>query len=284
MQAEAARVGARVEAVPGGAMLRTVFAKTIRDQRRAIAWWSLGFVFFVFTYTAFWPSVHSNAAQFAQYLKDVPQAIRDALGGADYATPAGYLHMELFSIMGPVLLMVYAIGAGARAVAGEEDAGTLDVLLSMPVTRRRVLVEKFGAMTALTLFLAGLVWLSVTVIGPAFDLRVGQQGLAAATINLFLLAMAFGSIAVLAGAATGSRGAAIGIPAGLAVATFVLNTLASTVDGLRPFRFLSPFHYYAAHLPLKNGFDVVDVTVLLAIAVVSLVIAMATFERRDLAV
>ena len=39
----------------------------------------------------------------------------------------------------PLLLLVYAIGAGSRAIAGEEESGTLDLLLAHPLSRRRSL-------------------------------------------------------------------------------------------------------------------------------------------------
>ena len=65
--------------------------------------------------------------------------------------------------------------------------------------------------------------------------------------------------------------------------TFVLNTLAPSVDALRPFRLLSPFHFYSGHSPLSNGFNGVDILVLFGIAAVAVVAALGMFERRDLA-
>ena len=56
-------------------------------------------------------------------------------GDLDYVSGAGYLGSELFSFMVPLLLLVAAIGAGARAIAGEEERGTLDLLLANPLSR-----------------------------------------------------------------------------------------------------------------------------------------------------
>jgi beta-exotoxin I transport system permease protein len=264
-------------------MVRTVWTKSLRDQRRALVWWSLGIVLTVLMYAAFWPNIHANAAQFNQYIEKMPEAIRNMMGGADFGTPEGYVQTELFSLLGPILLLVYAIGAGARSIAGEEEAGTLDLVLSTPLARHRFLLDKFGSMASATLYLAVLLWLALAVLGPMYDLRLPLQGLTAATLNLFLLALAFGAIALLVGTATGSKGAAIGAASGLAVVTFVLNTLAPSVAALRPFRFLTPFHSYSSHQPLTNGFNAIDLLVLAGISVVALVIALASFERRDLA-
>jgi ABC-2 type transport system permease protein len=272
----------RAEAAPHAFMVRTIWSKTLRDQRRALVGWSLGFLLTVLTYVAFWPSVQANAGQFNQYFEKLPEAVRTMVGGANFGTPAGYVQTEVFSLLTPILLLVHAIGGGARAIAGEEDAGTLDVLLSTPVSRRRVVLDKFGAMVTSTLSLAVVTLCALLVLGPLFDLHVGSQGLIAATLNLFLLALSFGAIALAGGSATGNKGAAVGLASGLALATFILNTLAPSVDALRPLRFLSPFHYYSGHSPLTRGFNGVDALVLAGIAAVALTVAVATFQRRDL--
>jgi ABC-2 type transport system permease protein len=263
--------------------LRTVFAKTLRDQRRSLMWWAIALIGTVLMYAAFWPNVHDNADAFDEYLRNMPEAIRNLIGGLDFGTPEGYLQSELFSFMGPILFLVYAIGAGARAIAGEEQEGTLDLLLSTPTSRRRVLLDKFWALVAATFLLVGLTWASIAVFGAPFDLTLDTEGLLATCVNLFLLALAFGSIALAIGAATGNKTLAIGAPSGFALASFLVKTFAPSVDALEPLNLLSPFHYYIDHDPLRTGFNGVDVLVLASISVVAVAVALVTFERRDLA-
>jgi ABC-2 type transport system permease protein len=264
-------------------MLGTVFSKTLRDQRRALAWWTLGFVGTVLLYSAFWPNIRDNAATLTEYVERMPEFMRNLIGDVDYGTPAGYVQSEVFSFLGPILLLVYAVGAGSRAIAGEEEAGSLDLLLSTPVRRFRVLLDKFWAMLAASGWLVAAMWLGLVAFGPAFDLRPGLEGFTAASLNLFLLALAFGTIALATGAATGSKGLAVGVASGIALVTFILNTLAPSVDWLEPYRVLSPFYYYSAGDPMLNGFDLGHAAVLGGISVVALAIALLAFERRDLA-
>lgn len=263
--------------------LRTVWSKTLRDQRRALIWWAVGIGLVVLMYAAFYPSVKDNADQFTSYMRDLPKAVRDLLGGADIASPEGYLMSEVFAFLGPVLLLVYATGAGARAIAGEEERGTLDLLLSTPVRRRRVLTDKFIAMAVGTLLLAVVAWLVTLLAGRPFELTVSFEGLSAAFLNLFLMALGFGTIALAVGAATGARGLAIGVASGAALLTFLLRTFASSVSWLEPYRVLSPFYYYTGHDPLRTGLHVTDPLVLAGISVVALALALVSFERRDLA-
>ena len=124
----------------------TITAKTLRDQRRALIGWSIGVAALVLLYASFYPSIKANAAQLDKYFESLPEALRNAIGTGTISSPVGYLRSEIFSTMGPLLLLILAIGAGARAIAGEEERKTLDLLLANPVTRRTVVMQKFWAM------------------------------------------------------------------------------------------------------------------------------------------
>jgi len=269
--------------LPRGRLLGSVFAKTLHDQRRSYLWWLAGFVGTVLMYASIWPSIQESSADLQDYIDRLPEVFREMLGSAGYGTPEGYLASELFSFLGPILLLVYAIGAGARAIAGEEEAGSLDVLLSTPVPRRRVLLDKFEAMVLGTFGLVFAMWLSVVVFGAIWDLRPDLPNFTAACLHLFLLGLAFGAIALAVGSATGSKGLAIGVPSGFALVAFVVNLFGATVSWLEPVRPLSPFYYYAASEPIVHGLDTVHALVLAGVAVVAVMVALWRFERRDLA-
>ena len=132
---------------PETAMLRNVLLKTIRDQRRSYAAWCAGVVLLVAMYVALWPSIKGQPSM-QDFLDQMPPAFRNlfAMSGADMSTPVGYIQVELLSFMGPVLVLLYAIGIGSSAVAGEQDRGTLELLLTTPASRGRVLVDKAIAM------------------------------------------------------------------------------------------------------------------------------------------
>jgi ABC-2 type transport system permease protein len=273
-----------VAELPRDRMLGTVFAKTLRDQRRSYPWWVAGLVGTVLMYASVWPSVAKNATALEAYIEQLPAVLKELIGSAGgYSTPEGYLGAEFFSFLGPILLLVYAIGAGARAIAGEEEAGSLDLLLSTPVRRRRVLLDKFEAMALGTFGLVLVAWLSVIALGPIWDLSPDPANFTAACLHLLLLALAFGAIALAVGSTTGSKGLAIGAPSGVALVTFLVNVFGATVSWLEPIRPLSPFYYYSGSEPLLNGVDPVHALVLGAVTAVAVLVALWRFERRDLA-
>ena len=74
------------------------------------------------TYAAFWPSV--NTPQMQQALRRCPEGILEAFNSDDLTSPAGYLASSAYGLLVPLLVAVFAIAFGTRAVAGDEEAAT----------------------------------------------------------------------------------------------------------------------------------------------------------------
>lgn len=266
-------------------MLRNTFLKTLRDARRSIAWWSLGLVAMTALMVSVYPSVRGNP-DLNRMVEDYPDAFKAFFGlgeNVDYTSAVGYLNSELFSFMVPLLLLIAAIGAGARATAGEEERGTLDLLLANPISRRRLVRDKLAALAAELALLSLVLWLALVIGVETIGMNVSVAQLAAATFTAALLAFLYGAIALLFGAATGRRAVAAGIAAAGAVAAYLLSSLAELVGALKPLRVTSPFYHYAAGDALRAGLSAGHIAVLLLLAAAASVAAVIAFERRDLA-
>jgi ABC-2 type transport system permease protein len=265
-------------------MLRNVLLKTVRDQRRSYAAWCVGVILLVATYVALWPSIKGQPSM-QDFLDQMPAAFRNlfAMSGADMSTPAGYIQIELLSFMGPLLVLLYAVGTATAAVAGEEDQHTLELLLTTPVPRGRVLIDKAVAMTAGTLGLSALLGAALVAEGSLVGMNLSVPRVAAAMMHLGLLGLVFGSLALAIGAGTGRLGLSRAVPLILAVLAYVVNGLGGLVDWLRPFQPLSPFYQYAAHDPLRHGVSLPAAVVSLATVAVLIAAAAWSFDRRDIA-
>ncbi len=264
-------------------MLRSVFLKTLRDHRQSLMWWSVGTGLLVAFLVAFYPSI-KGIEGLEELVEQYPEDLMALLGATDlasFATPAGYLNAELFGFMLPILFVVFAIAQGSSAIAGEERAGTMEMLLSLPITRGRLVLEKLGSMVASVVSLALIVWLVLTVGKFAIDMDISVLRLAEVTVSLALLGLAFGTAAFAVGCATGARGLSTGMAAAAMVATYVLNALSLMVDLMEPAKWLSPFYYYNGATPLVNGLSPAHVAVLLAIILVCVAVAYFGFQRRD---
>ena len=76
---------------------------------------------------------------------NLPKGVADLLGGANYATIAGWMKSEIVSILGPVIVAGVASTSAAAATAGEEQARITRLLLAHPVRRSRLLLAKAAA-------------------------------------------------------------------------------------------------------------------------------------------
>ena len=236
-------------------MLRNVLLKTLRDQRRSLMWWSVGLATLTIITILFYPSI-SDSPDINDFLGDTDSITRAFVGDvADLTSPEGFLVSQLYFLMVPLIFLVFAIGGGSGAIAGEEERGTLDFLLSHPLTRSQVVMQKFGAMVVAISVLTLVLWLSGVIGAVAVDMDISFGRMAEATLSAALLGIAFGALALTLGSATGRRGPSIAVAGAIGVAAYFLNALAPVVDALEPLSKVSPFYYYIASDPLTNGLN-----------------------------
>jgi ABC-2 type transport system permease protein len=263
-------------------VLRNVFTKTLRDARRALLAWATAIAVVAASYAAFWPTV--NTPQLQQALQRYPQGVLQAMNYTDLTSPAGYLASSVFGLLVPLLVAVLAIAQGTRAVAGDEEAGTLELLLANPVSRTRVALQRFAALAAMLMAVGAVLWLVMLAIsGPAQLDGISTAEFAAAAAHLVLFGACIGGLAFAVGAATGRRALALGISAGAAVLGYLANGVLPQVRGLEWTRQASPWHWYLGGEPLRNGLQVGGVLLLLGVTAVLVVAGTWCFNRRDLA-
>jgi ABC-2 type transport system permease protein len=264
-------------------MLRNVFTKTLWDARRSLLGWALAVSAVAAMYAAFWPSV--NTPQMQQALRNYPQGVLEAFNYNDLTSPAGYLGSSVYGLLIPLLVAVFAIDWGTRAVAGDEEAGTLDLLLAHPVSRTRVALQRFAALiAALTLVGALLLLAMLAIAGPAQLQGITAAEFAAATAQLALFGGCLGALAFAVGAATGRKALALGASAGVAVLAYLANGVFPQLQGLEWTRDLSPWHWYLGGEPLKNGLQAGDSLLLLVVTLVLVAAGTWSFNHRDVAV
>jgi ABC-2 type transport system permease protein len=264
-------------------LLRSVFGKTLRDQRLVLLGWAIGIVAVGVGYASFYPAV--NSPDMTQALQSFPKGMLDALGFVDVTSAAGYLGATSYGLLGPALVIVFGAAVGAGAIAGEEEAGRLDLTLAHPVSRWSALVQRLGAIAVQMLVVCLLLGLALVAIsGPAELGDIGPANLLGASVQLALLGILFGALALAVGAATGRRGVAYAVVAVVAVGGFFGHTLGPTVGGLAWLDTISPFRYFSGGLPLRNGFQAADGVVLLVASLVLVALCGLRFDRRDIAV
>lgn len=251
----------------------------LRLRRRSMYGYMIGMAAYALVIVALYPSFKNDTS--LNNLTEDDSTVAALFGATGpLTTPPGWLNANLYANIVPLIVLLLTVGYGASCLAGQDEEGTLGLIAALPLSRRRIAVQKAAAMVVLTVPVSVLTLLCV-LAGHWFDLTLGTGGLVGVTLGVLLLGVDFGAIAMLIGAATGSRGTAVGITSALAAAAYLISSLAPVVPWLHPARFASPFFYAVGDGQVSHGLSLAWAGVLVGIAVAALTACLAAFERLD---
>ncbi len=188
-----------------------------------------------------------------------------------------------------VMLGIYVIVSSSDTLSGEEDRGTLELVVTMPLRRWHIVTTKSIALALVTLeilVLAGicsviaLIWMknSITV-------DVTSSQLFIAILSCWPITMAILMIGLFFSAFLPNRRIASIATTVVFVASYLGEMLAQSVDSLDVIRPIFLFHYFdtSANLFLE-GVQFNDVAILFGIAMVFFALTLISFQRRDITV
>ena len=259
---------------------KSIYLKTLRDFRIAILGWGVGMGLATFEVQATVGSLVSTPAARATLVSLAssfawnadPVAV-DTVGG--YAT----WKVGIFFL----LVAIWPLMACSRLLRGEEERGSLDVLLSLPRGRLRVALEKLAAVWTALLLMGLLIALITFAGGKSFNADYSLGDALLFGLNLVLICGVFGSIALLLSQFTQERGTAAGVTGGLLLVFIVLDMVHRVIPGTEWLSRLSPVYYYNLSKPLvpSYGTNPGAMLVLLGLSVLLSGAALWLFVRRD---
>ncbi len=259
---------------------KSIYLKTLRDFRIAILGWGVGMGLATFEVQATVGSLVSTPAARATLVSLAssfawnadPVAV-DTVGG--YAT----WKVGIFFL----LVAIWPLMACSRLLRGEEERGSLDVLLSLPRGRLRVALEKLAAVWTALLLMGLLIALITFAGGKSFNADYSLGDALLFGLNLVLICGVFGSIALLLSQFTQERGTAAGVTGGLLLVFIVLDMVHRVIPGTEWLSRLSPVYYYnlSKSLVPSYGTNPGAMLVLLGLSVLLSGAALWLFVRRD---
>jgi ABC-2 type transport system permease protein len=197
--------------------------------------------------------------------------------------------MQAFLYVHPAVLILvwaHAVTFCTRVPAGEIDRGTIDVLLSLPVSRRALYwVESvMWLITGVVVLSMGLAGHLVAAPRMPDELRPDLQRVMLVMANLYCVYVAVGGIAFLVSAMSDRRGRAIAVVFSILLASFLLNFVANFWEPAQQIAFLGILEYYRPAEILQRGdFPVRDIAVLTAVGFVTWLAGGEILARRSIA-
>jgi ABC-2 type transport system permease protein len=261
-------------------LLRSIFLKTLRDYRVPILGWGIGMGLVVISPMASVAALVTTP-QAREQLKTIAATFAWNADSIAVDTIGGYATFKIGIFI--FLIVIWPLLAGSRMLRGEEDRGSMDVLLSLPRPRLNVALEKLAAMWAALLAMGVLIGLLAFAGGKKFGADFGLGDALLYGLNLALICAVFGCLALLISQFTQERGPAAGWTAGLLLVFIVLDMVHRVVPNSEWISRLSPIYYYNLSKPLipSYGTNGGAMIVQLALAAILGGAAVWLFVRRD---
>lgn len=198
------------------------------------------------------------------------------------ATVGAFLAVLVYRLLwlGGLGAIVAIVAAGV--VAGEAEAGTLDLTLAQPITRRRLAAEGFLGVVPLVVLVDLAVFIAVSLSLFVLGHSVPLGRLAVLHVAGFLYLLAAAGVGLICGAATHRLRLAQGAAAGTVLWLVLVEGLSRPTDTAWVGE-ISPSRYIDPGAILVDGAAWIGGAVMLAAAAVAAVLTAAwVLERRDL--
>jgi len=243
--------------------------------------WGIALSLFGATYITIFPQIEEQITALADW--SIYQAM-----GFDMGTFEGFLGSTVVLVI-PLILGIYVIIISTRTLAGEEEDGTLELLLAMPLQRWQIVSAKAIAIGLSTLFILAIAGLGnglvLNWIKRTVEVDVTFRQLFIAVVNGWPLVLAVSMIGLFLSAYLPTQKSAAIVLAVFFLVSYFGENLASHVSSLSLLRPYSIFSYFDSSANVfREGVQVKDVLTLLAVAAAFFVLALISFQRRNVTV
>lgn len=230
-------------------------------------------------YTAFSDAIGEIASSGA-----IPEQFLNIGSGSLFTLP-GAITLGMQHPLAIAMLGIFAVGASSTAIAGERARGTLEVVLSRPISRIGLYVSILVALLVVVLLV--LLALLGAMVGTSSALGIGDEldlgGLPLVVLNGFALWAGFTTFGLAASVSFDRPGPAIGITLAWLVLHYFLEILGSLWTDVAWTQEYSLLHRFDPGAILTGETVALDLVIVLAAAVIPIAYALIVFPRRDLA-
>ncbi len=267
-------------------MTGSIYLETVRQNVRAALYWGIGFGLTAVLIVWMVPIFDMN--QMAEAMEKFSPVILAMIGvrpedAAFMARSEGFIAMGFFGRM-VIMFIVYPLVMGFRVTTNEEEEGIMDTVLSLPVPRWRLVLEKFCAYVTLNALVAALIFVGFVVGQQLIDIDLEMGWIANSVINLMPTMIFVLALTIFIGALISRRKYVIVIALGIVIYSYSFDVVGNMGAGsiLENIRVVSFFKYFDSTGVMQNGLSATNVIGLLVVAAVLLAASLWAFERRDI--
>lgn len=204
-------------------------------------------------------------------------------GYEDMASYVGFLNIEMYQIFWVLILGIIIGFLAASSIAKEIESKTIDILMSNPVSRKQIIIEKFLGLLPMVLIINFVAMLTVMMMTIAIgeDLNFWYLILT----HLISLPYFFSIVAIGLFISTlfDEKMKASVVMMAIVVAMFIFDSIAEMIPDYETLGLISLKHYFQPYNALKLGqIDATANLILILVTIIALIAAMFYFDWKDI--
>lgn len=192
--------------------------------------------------------------------------------------------MSLIAMMIPYIILLGGIYAGilfSGIVSKEENDGTIEFLLSKPVTRTKILLSKLFAAIFYLISFVVITFLATIISLKAFKISFDSSKLFLLTLATFMALLTFGMLCFLLSMFIFRTRTLIPLSVGIVSGTYLLKALSEISDKGKVIKYISPFEYFDAATILRDGIRPLYLSVSLIVIILCFVCSIIKYDNKD---
>jgi ABC-2 type transport system permease protein len=269
-------------------MAWSVFRDTLWHSRLGTVMWGIGLALIMAVSVQATPALASM--EMVDLMNAFPSWMMNFLGVSDVdviATPEGLVALGFFGKLA-LLIAAYPVTMGLRVSAQEEADGMMDIVLSQPIPRSRVIIEKFLAYCLTISIVMGLTIAGLYLGSIGLTIPLDINKLVLVTISIIPVMIFLLALTAFIGTLVRRYRTAMMIVTAYIIASFAFQIVGPSVgqgqDWFNAVKNFFVFNYFSVENTLKHGLSAWNLGVMLSLALIFLAAALYRFERRDIAV
>lgn len=259
----------------------TILWHELKQGWKALSIWTISIGFFIVLCVLMYPEMKGEMEDVSEMFSSMG-AFTDAFGmdRLNFGTLIGFYGIECGNILG-IGGAFYAAILGITTLAKEEKERTAEFLFSHPISRVKIITEKWLAVFLQIVIMNVLVFLmSIAAIAGIGEELLWEETvflhLAYFLVQIVLAGICFGISAFI-------RSSGIGVGIGLATMMYFINIVANITDSAKDLKYITPFGFAeAADIIANVDLDWKMVAINLVFALVGVVAAYVKCGKKDI--
>lgn len=264
-----------------------IFQKTIADSWLSAIMAGIGLIGFTIVFVWAMQNMGTELLNFVSKFPFVRKIFEMSLG----IDVSGEVSIEiLFSVVfthGIVLLLTWAtiISLATRVTVSEMETGTADILYSLPVSRKEILVSTSAACMLVLTFLSFCplfgIWMGTKLLET--DHPIALYPFVITATNFLFLNLSIASVSLMIGCILNRRSLAVGVIVGIVFISAAMSFLEPFVPLLKNVQSLSLLGYFRpVDVVRAEAWPINAMTSLGLIAIVSWTVGLVVLCRKDI--